>query len=236
MGDLFWNKVIGAFLGAWLAMFAISEVSHVLIHPHELEEDAYPIEVPDEAAGPGGAVEEAVDLGAALREANAGAGETFAQTLCGSCHTFAQGEAALTGPNLYDVVGRPVASMDFNYSPAMQEYGGEWTYERLWAYLERPAGEVPGTAMTFAGLSRENQRANVVAYLASLSSDPVAFPEPLPPVEDVVDAMVDEAEAALDDAVEEVEDAAATLEAASPPVQPAPVADGAEENDADATP
>lgn len=231
MGDLFWNKLIGAFLGTWLALFAITEASHVLVHPHELEEAAYPIEVADEGSGP---VEEdeAVDVGTMLAEADPDAGETFATTLCGTCHTFGQGEGALTGPNLWNVVGRSVGAVEgFNYSPAMQDHGGSWTYDLLWVYLERPQGEVPGTAMTFAGITRENQRANVIAYLATLSDDPVPFPEPAAAEEEmseetatedaVAETVADEAEAATPEEAA-AEDAAPSEEIAESEETPAP--------------
>lgn len=178
MGELFWNKVAGAVLGTLLVVFGLQEVSHMLVHPHELEEAAYVIEVPEPSAG--GAVEEAApDIGALLAAANPTAGGTFARTLCGSCHTFEEGGPMLTGPNLYDIVGHPVAAEEnFAYSPAMREHGGDWTYEALWAFLENPPRDVPGTAMTFAGLPREDQRANVIAFLATLSPSPVPYPAP----------------------------------------------------------
>ena len=212
MGELFWNKVFGAGLATLLAVFALKEGAHMLVHPHELEEPAYVIEVPEETAD-GGAVEaEPVDLGTLLAEANPNTGSTFARTLCGSCHNFEEGGPTITGPNLYDVVGRDVAAVDFAFTAAMNDLGGEWSYEHLWTFLENPARAVPGTAMTFAGLAREDQRANVIAYLATLSSDPVPFPAPLAaeaepgaadgadeaagdePEDDAADAASDEAE------------------------------------------
>jgi cytochrome c len=195
MGELFWNKVAGSVLGTLLVVFGLQEISHMIVHPHELEEAAYPIEVPEEGAG--GAVEEAApDIGALLAAANPTAGGTFARTLCGSCHTFEEGGAALTGPNLYNVVGRPVASFSgFAYSPAMQGHGGDWTYEALWAFLENPQRNVSGTAMTFAGLPREDQRANVIAFLSTLSATPAPFPAPLAAAAPAEEAAAPEAAA-----------------------------------------
>jgi len=69
------------------------------------------------------------------------------------------------------IVGREVAAVDgFRYSDALEEYGGEWTYDRLNAYLEDPKGVVPGTKMSFAGLRKEEDRAGVIAYLESVSN------------------------------------------------------------------
>lgn len=213
MGELFWNKIIGAILATFLTVFALTELSHMLIHPHELEEPAYPIEVPDMENG--GGEPEVVDVGLLLREASVASGENLAGTLCSSCHTFNEGGAASTGPNLWNVVGRTAGTKDgFAYSGAMTDYGQEWTYERLWSFIERPAGEVQGTAMTFAGLRRENQRADIIAYLGSLSDNPRPFPEPLPeePAAEVADAAGDAVAGAVEGATDAIGDGAAAVQ------------------------
>ena len=103
-------------------------------------------------------------------------GETIAAR-CASCHTIGRGEDALVGPNLYDIVGASVGrDPDFNYSGAFRSLGEEgaiWTFERLDAYLENPAIAVPGTRMGFSGISDETDRAAVIAFLRSLSVNPV---------------------------------------------------------------
>jgi len=92
---------------------------------------------------------------------------------CKSCHTFDEGDANRVGPNLWDIVDRPVASIDdYSYSDAMTDYGGVWDYDRLWAYLQDPKGEVPGTKMGFRGITDEEDLAALMAYLHSLSNDP----------------------------------------------------------------
>ncbi|MGD2133503.1 MAG: cytochrome c family protein [Maricaulaceae bacterium] len=191
MGELFINKIIGAVLATFLTVFALTEVSHMLIHPHELEEPAYPIEVPE--GGATGGEPEIVDIGLMLREASVESGANQADTLCSNCHTFNEGGGASTGPNLWGVVGRMAGTKEgFPFSGAMTEYGEEWTYEQLWAYLESPGRVVPGTAMSFGGLRRETQRADVIAYLGSLSDDPRPFPEPLPePIEEPAEEVAE---------------------------------------------
>lgn len=91
---------------------------------------------------------------------------------CVTCHTDDSGMANKTGPALWNVVGRAVASLDFNYSSAMKEHGGAWTYEALDAYLANPKDAMPGNKMTFAGLRKDGDRANVIAYLRSRSDNP----------------------------------------------------------------
>ena len=84
---------------------------------------------------------------------------------CAACHTFGKGEPNRVGPNLWGVVGRPKASeAGFNYSAAMKGQKGNWTPEELDVYLTNPRGMVPGTNMTFAGIPRGKERADVITY------------------------------------------------------------------------
>jgi len=99
------------------------------------------------------------------------------QSGCIACHTFDQGGKAGLGPNLYGVVGGPHAHMvGFDYSSALKAHTGPWTFDELNKWLTKPAAYAPGTKMTFAGLPKEEDRAAVVAYLRTLSPDPVPIP------------------------------------------------------------
>lgn len=118
------------------------------------------------------------DLGTRLAAADLAQGRQAAQ-VCASCHTFDQGGADRTGPGLWGVVGRKVASHPgFQYSSAFTAQTGAWTYERLDQYLKNPARAVPGTRMGFAGLRRPQDRANVIAFLSTLGPDRPPYPEP----------------------------------------------------------
>lgn len=174
------TKVSGALLAVFLIVLGLKELSHVVYHPHELEEAAYKIEVPETLGAGGAAEEEVLDLGAMLRNADVSAGESQARK-CVSCHTFEVGGGALTGPNLHGVVGREAGAVSgFNYSSAMNDYGQPWLYENLNAYLENPRGYIQGTAMSFAGIRDDEDRVDLIAYLASISPGSPDFPEPLP--------------------------------------------------------
>ena len=121
--------------------------------------DAAPVE--EEAAAPA-----AVPAFMASADAEAGA-SVFRR--CQSCHVLDEG-VNRTGPSLYGVVGRDIGSVDgYNYSSAMAERGGQWTYENLDGFLENPRGWLPGTKMGYAGLRSQEDRANVIAYIEAAS-------------------------------------------------------------------
>lgn len=127
-------------------------------------------------AGPVAAPEPEVDLGTRLASADAARGKGAAR-VCMSCHSFEQGGRNLVGPNLWGVVGRDIASHGgFAYSPALTAQPGSWTYEQLDEYLARPARAIPGNKMAFGGIRSPADRANLLAYLGSLSSSPAPFP------------------------------------------------------------
>jgi len=121
-----------------------------------------------------------VDLGTLLAAADPAKGKQTAQ-VCTSCHAFDQSGQDRIGPGLWGVVGRGVATHPgFKYSSAFAAQTGTWTYQRLDHYLTNPAKDIPGNRMGFAGLRRPQDRANVIAYLGSLSASPVPFPKPEP--------------------------------------------------------
>ncbi|MEM9421967.1 MAG: c-type cytochrome [Pseudomonadota bacterium] len=124
-----------------------------------------------------------LDLGTLLASASVDRGRKAA-ALCGACHTFDEGGANGIGPNLWNVVGREKGNVSgFGYSAALLAFGGSWSYEELNAYLENSSAFMPGTQMAQM-VRKENKRADLLAYMASLSSEPVPFPAPAPPAEE----------------------------------------------------
>lgn len=118
------------------------------------------------------------DLGTLLTVADAATGKAKSQA-CVTCHDFSAGGRDRLGPNLWQVVGRDIAARPgFAYSPAMTARQGNWTYDLLFDFLAHPARTVPGTKMTFAGLRRPEDRAAVIRFLATLGTNPPAFPQP----------------------------------------------------------
>ena len=175
------NKLIGAFLAVVFVVFSVSIVSDAIFATHAPETPGYAIEVAEAEPDAGEAEEEAgpsvLDL---IATADVAAGQT-AFRKCVACHTAEEGGANKVGPNLFDVVNRPIASHEgFNYSAAMREFsqGGSvvWDYEHLSGFLQSPRTYVSGTAMAFAGIRNIQEEANLIAYLRSLSNDPAPLP------------------------------------------------------------
>lgn len=117
-----------------------------------------------------------VPLPALLAKADAKKGEADAH-VCLTCHNFEKGAAAKVGPPLFGVVGRPVASVaGFSYSDSLKGVGGDWTYEKLNQMIANPKSVASGTRMSFAGEKEPQKRADILAYLQTLSDSPVPFP------------------------------------------------------------
>lgn len=128
----------------------------------------------------GGEAVAAVPIATLLASADAGAGEAVFKK-CASCHTSEKGGPNKVGPGLWDIVNRPIASHEgFSYSAGMTTFSEGhkvlWDYDHLNFFLEAPKKHVPGTAMGFVGLKKNDERANLIAYLRTLSDNPVALP------------------------------------------------------------
>ena len=108
-------------------------------------------------------------VGAAQAAGDAARGADLFKRICSVCHSREPGQN-LVGPSLFSVVGRPAATVPgFPYSRAMRKSGITWTPDRLIAYLKAPRKYVPGVKMMFPGLPDEQDRENVVAFLATLT-------------------------------------------------------------------
>lgn len=220
------NKIIGAILGTLLFVMGVGFLAEAIYHPIEGRGPGYPLPVPEGTEVAEAAVEEepAVPLGVLLASANADQGATAARK-CQSCHNFEQGAGNKQGPVLYDVVGRIIGSVEgFNYSEIMashREAGDTWTYAALDAFLLSPSDYMPGTKMNFAGVRSDEERANILAYLGSLSESPEPFPPAdIPPAEEPLDEdPIDETPEGIEAAPEDTEAVETEADAVATPTE-----------------
>jgi cytochrome c len=166
------NKILGLVLGIALFLQTIHLVDAMFL-PAKVAKPSSEAAVKEEQ--PPAADAQAFD--SLLASASAERGAQIAKQ-CQICHNVEEGKGPKIGPDLYGVVDRPVASEPgFNYTAALKAKGGKWTFAALNKWLTDPRADVRGTSMTFAGLPREKQRADVIAYLDTLSKNPVPLPK-----------------------------------------------------------
>jgi cytochrome c len=173
------NKILGAVLGTCLVLLAVHIASGAIFTSPTPAKAGYEIAVKEEqpAKTGGEAAPAAVPFDNLLASASTEHGAQIAKQ-CQVCHNVQEGQGPKIGPDLYGVVGRPVASVaGFHYTDALKKKGGAWTFDALDKWLLDPRADVPGTAMTFAGLKNDKQRADVIAYLDTLSKNPVPLPK-----------------------------------------------------------
>ena len=233
------NKFVGAILAALVFAMGLSVMSDIIFTEKELAEPAYIIAIPDDAIEVAEQEEEQIPFETLLASADpeAGAG---AVRVCGACHSWEPDGANGIGPALYNVVGREIGGHEgFGYSSALVDHGAGgkvWDWNELSGFLENPAGWVPGTIMGYGGIADPEERADVVAYLASISPDG----PPLPTAADVevaaapADTATDATEAGAAAPAEAPAEAEASTEEAPAASEEAP-ATSEEEDAASAT-
>lgn len=179
---LFFNKVAGAVLGSLLFVMGLNILAEAIFaEPHPIVAGyALPgaSEEPAAAAAEPAAASEPLPV--LLAKADAKKGEAGAKP-CQACHSFDKGGANKIGPNLYGVVNRVIGTHEgFEYSAILKEHAGKgdtWTFETLDRFIANPKGTMPGTKMAYAGLKEAEKRADLLAYLRTLSDSPAALPK-----------------------------------------------------------
>ena len=181
-------KLLGAAAIAVASVGGAYAFGSVAVSPQLLPKNVFVVDMstvtpsaataPQASAMPNMSAAEAVPpVAGLLAKADVDAGQKYAK-VCSTCHSFAKGEPAKLGPNLYGIVGAKHARMaGYAYSSAMKAMANDvWTFEELNRFLFKPSAHLPGTKMPFAGIKSDSDRANVIAWLRTLSDSP----EPLP--------------------------------------------------------
>ena len=173
------NKIALAGLGALLLTMALGIFSSAIFAPHHAIKAGWDLPAPAEAEASASAAKPQEDppLPPLLAKADAKKGEADTKP-CQACHDFSKDGKAKVGPPLWGVVGRQVASVPgFAYSDDLKKQGGEWSYDEIFKFIKAPKAMDPGTKMTFPGEADPQKRADILAYLQTLSDKPVPFPQ-----------------------------------------------------------
>lgn len=173
------TKIAAAIVMSLLVLIGIGKFTGLLYAPHAPEKPGFVVEVADAGTTTKTEAAPVVDFASLMASADVAKGQKLAKK-CISCHTFDKGGKNGTGPNLYNILASKIGTNEsFTYSKAFVALKAEdkaWGYDELSAFIKKPKDFAKGTKMTFGGMKKDAQRADLIAYLRTLSDAPVALP------------------------------------------------------------
>lgn len=166
MSGLELNKIASSILVASLVAMLSGFVANILYKPKlDIDERGYQVELAEGDVASDKIEATPINISELMASANADAAQNTIKK-CIACHSFEKGGANKIGPNLWSIVGATKArNKSFSYSKALASAGGTWTEEELFYFLTKPSKFLPGTKMSFAGIRKPEDVANVIAYL-----------------------------------------------------------------------
>ena len=172
MDSFEFNKIAAAVLVVALLVIGLNQIADFIYRVKKPETQGYKIEGVAEtkstAKGEVKKEEKIADIKVLLATANVAAGENVFKK-CAACHTNVSGGASKIGPPMWGIVGKKSGSHpEFKYSSGLTAHGKAWSVEELNAFLYKPADYIKGTKMAFAGIAKDEERANLIAYLSTL--------------------------------------------------------------------
>ncbi len=181
MDSLDVNKIIASVLVAGIAFMVTGFIADGVVRRGEPAKPAFMVAMKSQPKAAAAKPVPVPSITPLLAKADVKKGQTFVEEVCAACHNYAAGAGTKIGPDLYGVVGRPRASVPgFAYSAAIKKLGGNWTYHNLNLWLFDPQKVAPGTRMTYTGIKNTETRAEVIAFLRTLSPHPAPLPKGSP--------------------------------------------------------
>lgn len=175
MSGLDFKKIAGAIVAVALVAMVIGIIGDTLVHPRK--QKAATMTFAAKAPAAPKEVAKAIPVAIRLATANAAKGKKVSAK-CKSCHDLTAKKKVRIGPPLWDIVQAGKGGTGkYKYSSAMSGMGGKWSYEDLDAFLASPKGFMRGTKMAFPGIKNAKDRANLIAFLRSLSNAPKPMPQ-----------------------------------------------------------
>ena len=170
------NKIIAAILVTILLVIGIGKVSDIIFETQKPSVEGYKVEIIESSSSDTSKSENQIDISSLLALGDIDHGKKVFKK-CAACHSVVKGGGNKIGPKLYNVVGRPIASIsDYKYSKALSSYGKEWSFEELNGFLIKPSTWIKGNKMGFAGLKNEKDRASVILYMNENGDSPKVLP------------------------------------------------------------